>query len=401
MADFYEGVYIHTPFCLQKCLYCDFASYAGISKTVQEKYVQALCKELIWRGKNVKPTATIYFGGGTPSVLETEQIARMVKTLKSAGVWQHPTEATIEVNPGTVDLAKLKALKALGFDRLSMGVQSLNDRELKVIGRIHTAQQALETIKFAQEAGFKRINADVMTGLPEQTVASLTKTLQGLLATGLEHLSVYSLILEPGTPLETLVAKKQIKLPDEDQDLQLYMTALDILKASPLKRYEISNFAVPGQESQHNLHYWRYRPYLGLGAAAVSFDGTKRFAATESVENYINSIESAAARSAVGEAKASAQAEHGVETYSWGSVETLTPALRLEEYLFMGLRTSCGISLAEAKERFGCDVLKEYGKDLEPYFENGCLERTQDGKGVHLTGKGMQYGNQVFEVFVK
>lgn len=384
MADFYEGVYIHTPFCLQKCLYCDFASYAGLGKTVQENYVQALCKEITWRGKNVKPTATIYFGGGTPSVLETEQLARIVQALKSTGVWQHPTEATIEVNPGTVDLAKLKALKALGFDRLSMGVQSLNDNELKVIGRIHTAQQALDTIKSAQEAGFKRINADVMTGLPEQTVASLTNTIQGLLATGLKHLSVYSLILEPGTPLETLVAKKQIKLPDEDQDLQLYLTALKILETSPLKRYEISNFAVPGQESQHNLHYWRYRPYLGLGAAAVSFDGTQRFAATESVESYINSIETASG-----------------ETYGWGSVEVLTPALRLEEYLFMGLRTSEGISLCEAQERFGCDVIKEYGKDLEPYFENGCLEKTRDGKSVHLTAKGMQYGNQIFEVFVK
>jgi oxygen-independent coproporphyrinogen-3 oxidase len=384
MVDFYEGVYIHTPFCLQKCLYCDFASCAGLGKTVQEKYVQALCKEITLRGRNVKPTATIYFGGGTPSVLETEQLVRIVKALKKAGVWQQPTEATIEVNPGTVDLAKLKALKALGFDRLSMGVQSLNDKELKVIGRIHTAQQALDTIKAAQKAGFKRINADVMTGLPEQTVASLTKTVQGLLATGLEHLSVYSLILEPGTPLEALVAKKQVKLPDEDKDLQLYLTALDILKASPLKRYEISNFAVPGQESQHNLHYWRYRPYLGLGAAAVSFDGTNRFAATESVENYINNIETASS-----------------EKYGWGSVETLTPALRLEEYLFMGLRTSCGISLGEAKERFGCDVLKEYGKELEPYFENGCLEKTRDGKSVHLTAKGMQYGNQIFEVFVK
>ncbi len=379
----YEGVYVHTPFCMQKCLYCDFASYAGLGADLQERYVADLCREITLRGRRVRRGATIFFGGGTPTVLTTEQLTRIVTALKQQGVWRQPTEASIEANPGTVDLAKLIALRQLGFDRLSLGVQSLNDTELKAVGRIHTADQALAAIKLAQQAGFTRINADVITGLPGQTVTSLQHTLSRLVDSGLRHLSVYSLILEPGTPLEKLVQAGKIFLPDEDLEAGLYQTAVEFLQKTPLQRYEVSNYAVPGQESRHNLLYWHYRPYLGLGAAAVSFNGRDRFNAVRTVAAYCQAVE---------------QAEVG--TFPWGQVETLTPRDHLEEYLFLGLRTTAGINLTEAGERFHCDVWARYGKELQTFIDQGCLIH-EPGQRLFLTPKGLRFGNRIFEVFIE
>ncbi len=369
----YEGVYIHTPFCMRKCLYCDFTSYVSTEEQ-RQIYIDSLLQEIAVRGKNVKPGATIYFGGGTPSVLTIKQLTAVVQALRAAGCWQSPQEATIEVNPGTVDLQKLKALREIGFDRVSIGIQSLNNRELRSVGRIHTAEQALETIKDAQAAGFARINADVMTGLPGQTCGSLQQTLTLLLDLGLSHLSVYSLILEPGTPLEKLVQRGDVILPDEDLDLALYQEAIDILTSSPLERYEISNYAATGQQSQHNLLYWHYRPYLGLGAAAVTFNGKDRFQGNDSLVKYCRQ--------------------------EWGTWERLTPELRLEEYLFMAMRTVRGIDLREAEKQFGCRVWQRYGKQLQPLAEQGLLIYDQMSARLYLTRKGMQFGNEIFEVFV-
>jgi oxygen-independent coproporphyrinogen-3 oxidase len=383
MQQDYEGVYVHTPFCMQKCLYCDFASYAGLGAALQERYVTDLCREISLREHHVRSGATIFFGGGTPTVLTTTQLTRIVTALKEQGLWRQPAEATIEANPGTVDLVKLKALRALGFDRLSLGVQSLNDTELKTVGRIHTAAQALEAVKLAQQAGFTRINADVITGLPGQTVASLQATLTKLMEAGLRHLSVYSLILEPGTPLEKLVAEGKLTLPDEDLEAELYQTAVEFLKKTSLQRYEVSNYAAPGQESRHNLLYWHYRPYLGLGAAAVSFNGRDRFNAVRDVAAYCTAVE---------------QAEVG--TFPWGQVETLTAQDHLEEYLFLGLRTTAGLDLRETQARFHCDVWDRYGKELQTFIEQGCLVH-EPGRRLFLTSKGLRFGNQIFEVFIE
>lgn len=384
----YRGIYVHTPFCLQKCLYCDFPSYAVYDAEVREEYVQALCREIAWRGKQlvkegnrVAPEATIFFGGGTPSVLTVSQLGRIVAALKEQLLWQEPVEATIEVNPGTVDLAKLKFLRKLGFDRLSIGVQSLNDRELQSIGRIHTSDQALQTIWSAGEAGFKRISADVMSGLPGQTERTLEQTLDTLTSAGLSHLSVYSLILEDGTPLKKLVQAGQVKLPDEDTGLAMYELTETFLVACGLERYEISNYARRGQESRHNMLYWHYLPYLGLGAAACSFNGSSRMTNTSQVELY-NKV------------------NFGHDSQA-STIEKLTPALQLEEFLFMGLRTREGISLREARNRYGAEVWETYGRELEPFIKEGCLKRSSDGDRLALTSKGMRFGNLVFEVFVK
>ena len=398
----YEGVYLHTPFCIHKCLYCDFASYAGLGAVMQDRYVKALCREIFLRGRNVQPGATVFFGGGTPTTLTTPQLSRIVTALKEQGVWNHPAEATIEANPGTVDLARLTALRQLGFDRLSLGVQSLNDGELRTIGRIHTAAQALEAVKLARQAGFVRINADVITGLPGQTVASLKATLTQLIEVGLTHLSVYSLILEPGTPLEKMVQAGKLILPDEDLEADLYETAVAFLEKTALHRYEVSNYAVPGEESRHNLLYWHYRPYLGLGSAAVTFNGQGRFNAVHEVETYCRLVEQQ--RPAAGQISPGTASQIAVpvpaESYPWEEAEQLTAGDHLEEYLFLGLRTTAGLDLQEARERFNCDVWARYGKELAPFLKEGCLVH-EPGRRLYLTSKGLRLGNQIFEVFVE
>ena len=287
-----QGVYVHIPFCRQKCLYCDFNSYAGFGADVMAAYAGAVCSEIAGRSKDlpVNANASIYLGGGTPSLLPVDYIEQIVSALKQYGYWQQPREASIEANPGTVDLAKLKALRQIGFDRISFGVQSLNDDELRAIGRVHSATQALEAIDLAKQAGFARINADVIYGLPGQSMASLKNTLQQLAATGIEHLSVYGLIVEDGTPLQKLVDAGKIILPDEDEAADMYEFVQAFLKARGFERYEISNYASGGAYSKHNLVYWHYYPYATFGAAACGFNGSVRFTGTPAVRNYIEGI---------------------------------------------------------------------------------------------------------------
>lgn len=293
-----QGVYVHTPFCLQKCLYCDFPSYAGCSADVRERYVRALCREIRqgradgWYGAlPVAPDATIYFGGGTPTVLTTDQLGRVVAALREAGWWNRPAEATVEANPGTVDASSLRALRELGFTRVSLGVQSLQDRELRAIGRIHTAAEAKEAVALAKAAGFERVSIDLMYGLPGQTLDSYGKTLEEAAALGLRHVSAYSLILEEGTPLERLVASGRVTLPDEDTVYAMYEATDRFWTARGLRRYEISNYAAPGQESRHNQVYWRYEPYAAFGAAACGFDGRRRRTNPAGVADYLAAVE--------------------------------------------------------------------------------------------------------------
>ncbi len=376
-----KAIYLHTPFCVQKCLYCDFASYACRDLGVMERYADAVCKEIAAGGAvklPVAPNATIYFGGGTPSTLPVECIAKIVATLKEYKFWQAPAESTIEVNPGTANLEKLKALRSLGFDRISFGVQSLNDSELCTIGRVHTADEALEAIAWAKEAGFTRISADLIYALPGQTMESLRKTLEQLVATGIEHISVYGLILEEGTPLATLVNEGKLTLPDEDTAADMYELVQDFLRENGFERYEISNYAKNGQYSKHNLVYWQYEPYAAFGAAACGFDGSSRFMATESVEEYICQA---------GEA-------------SIYNEESLSREDLLSEFMFMGLRKSSGANLREAHERFGVDVMERFASEMEPFFKNGMLAYDSETQVLKLTERGMELGNLIFEIFV-
>ena len=383
--DVFQGVYVHTPFCLRKCLYCDFPSYAGCPAALQERYVEALCREIrnpalsYWK-KPVAPRATIYFGGGTPTVLSARQLGRVVAALKEAGWWRHPAEATIEANPGTVDPAKLQALRELGFDRLSLGVQSFHDRELQAIGRIHTAAQAVQAVAWAKEAGFARVSIDLMYGLPGQTPDSFRRSLDQALSLGLEHISAYSLILEEGTPLERLVGEGAVTLPGDDATGAMYDAVTRVLTAAGLSRYEVSNYAVTEQESRHNEVYWQYLPYAAFGAAACGFNGSLRKTNTADVEDYVRAM------------------EEGQADAVW-QVEELPPATRLEEAIFMGLRMVQGVSLAGLDERFGVDVSSIYKEEIDDLTRKGMLELRQ-GR-MRLTPYGMRYGNEAFAAFIR
>lgn len=385
----YQAIYLHTPFCLQKCLYCDFASYAGFSAQQMAAYTQAVCNEIAARSvqaQGVNPTASVYFGGGTPSILPLDCLAQLVDALKKYGFWRTPCEATIEVNPGTADLGKLAALRVLGFDRISFGVQSLADAELRTIGRIHTAAQALEAVAMARQAGFSRISCDVIYGLPQQTCASLKGTLTRLIATGIEHISVYGLIVEEGTPLARLVDAGKMPLPDEDEAADMYDAVQQLLQQAGFGRYEISNYAKNGQYSRHNTVYWQYRPYIAFGAAACGFDGKARRTACADVVQYTH--------------QALQLTQDNWQKSSLYDVEQLTDAMQLEEFMFMGLRRAGGADLAEARARFDVDVMQCFGDALQPFLAQGLAEYDAAVQHLRLTERGMAVGNKIFEVFV-
>lgn len=385
----YQAIYVHIPFCKQKCLYCDFASYACFGEREMRTYTDALCHEIGVRAEeasNVASGATIYFGGGTPSVLPTDCLERIVSTLKSCGFWQKPAEATIEVNPGTADVNKLKRLREAGFDRISFGVQSLQDEELRTIGRIHSAQEALEAIDMARAAGFARISCDLIYGLPGQSLASLKDTICRLTKTGIEHMSVYGLIVEEGTPLERLVTSGKMLLPDEDESADMYELAQGMLAEAGFERYEISNYAKNGQYSRHNTVYWQYHPYVAFGAAGCGFDSLKRRTAASTVPEYI--------------AAAQALTSANWRTSELYTSEGLTIQQQLEEFMFMGLRRAAGADLAEARARFGVDVWQRYGLQLEPIIKKGLARYDGDKQRLWLTPKGMEIGNQIFAIFV-
>ena len=385
----YQAIYVHIPFCKQKCLYCDFTSYACYGEGEMRAYTDALCHEIEVRAgeaANVATGATVYFGGGTPSVLPMDCLELIVSTLKSCGFWHKPAEATIEVNPGTADLQKLKRLRACGFDRISFGVQSLQDKELRAIGRIHSAQEALEAIDMARAAGFARISCDLIYGLPEQTLASLEDTLWQLLATGIEHVSVYGLIVEEGTPLEHLVNSDRMVLPDEDTAADMYELVQGLLAKAGFERYEISNYAKNGQYSRHNTVYWQYHPYMAFGAGACGMEKALRRTAASTVPAYM--------------AAAQALTPTNWRTSELYTLEGLTLQQQLEEFMFMGLRRAAGADLAEARIRFGVDVWQRYQKELVPLIDQGFVLYDAAGERLLLTEAGMELGNQIFAIFV-
>ena len=404
----FQGVYVHTPFCLQKCLYCDFPSYAGLPEEVRQRYVDALCREIEVRSLQcelpVAKEATIYFGGGTPTVLSTEQIAKVVASLKEYGWWNNPAEATIEANPGTVNAETLKALREIGFDRISLGVQSLQDNELRALGRIHTAEQALYAIEEAKQAGFRRINADLMSGIPCQTAESFRNTMNKILQMNLSHISAYSLILEEGTPLERMVREDKVQLPDEEVSYNMYEMTTDILAKAGLQRYEISNYAAPGEESLHNIVYWHYEPYAAFGAGACTFNGKERRTNTTDVQEYIkgwNMAEVVSRNSGTGTVMRRTgdfedDGEVGEGTL-W-EPERLERKTQISEALFMGLRMTEGIELRRFEKRYGISVQELYQNELTTLKAQGMIDISN--RYLHLTPYGMRFGNRVFETFV-
>lgn len=377
------GIYAHIPYCVKKCAYCDFISSAvgKDTRAEMEDYAAALRAEIL---REVPPlrarwgdAATVYLGGGTPTALPAALLTGILETLRTAvGT---PVECTVEANPGTVDAAYLTQLRAAGANRLSLGVQSFNDRLLRVIGRIHTAAEAEQAFRAARAAGFENISLDLMYGLPTQTLDDLKKSVDEALALVPEHISVYGLTVEEGTPFAAAEAQGKLALPTEDAAEEMYDWLTAALPARGYVRYEISNFARQGCESRHNLGYWRNVPYLGVGAAAHGYVDGVRWGNEPDTEKYIRAI----------------QTGRSVRTPE-DTERTRTNAM--EEYTFLALRTAKGIDEADFYYTFSVDIDIIYGAVIEKYIAQGLLRRA-DGF-VALTNEGMKVGNEVFAAFL-
>jgi oxygen-independent coproporphyrinogen-3 oxidase len=372
------GIYVHIPFCRAKCSYCAFVSQV-CDPSVQHSYVAALCREITAAGGDFSvPANTVFFGGGTPTLLPTADLARILQAIRERFPLADDAEISLEANPGTVDVAGLKALRQEGFNRLSLGVQSFDDQVLRGIGRIHRAEEAAQAVGMARSAGFENISIDLMFGLPRQSVNSWRETLARAVSLAPDHISAYGLKLEEETPLAALVASGQATLPMEGDEEAMYDWLNEFLPQQGFARYEISNYARPGRECRHNLKYWRTLPYRGFGVAAHSFDGTARFANTEELSRYMTLME----------------AGESVEEFR----ETLADPDRMAEYVFLALRTTAGVSASDFEVRFRRKFVDYYAGAIAELKKSGML--TNEKEQWRLTEKGLKLSNQAFVKFL-
>lgn len=379
------GIYIHIPFCKQRCYYCDFVSYANKQEKVKE-YINCIMKEIdsyLYELENYDVT-TIYIGGGTPSFIDSIYIVNILNKLrdklKNNDTNWSSIEITIEVNPGTVTLEKLKQYKEAGANRVSIGLQSANDKLLKQIGRIHNYQEFLDTYKTAKKVGFKNINVDLMLGLPSQDIQDLKETIEEIVKLDPEHISVYSLILEENTKMEQCIKSGKLELPDEEVERQMYWYVKNKLELNGYEQYEISNFSKKERESKHNTNCWRQKEYIGLGVAAHSYINKKRYSNIEDLDKYIENI------------KAN-EIEKNRITHE---IQTIAEAQK--EYMILGLRTIKGVSIQEFKEKYGENPIYLFRKELNKLVNEELLEIDLDS--IKLTNKGLDLANLVFEEFV-
>lgn len=373
------GLYIHIPFCLRKCLYCDFPSVAG-REELYDTYITALGREFAGWGGVLSgcEVDTVYVGGGTPTALPAGLLARLGDILRAYVPMAAVEEFTVEANPGTLTAEKLAVLRAAGVNRLSLGVQAFDDKVLMAAGRIHSADEALAAVELAAAAGFANLSLDLMYGLPGQSLASFRSGLRQAVALPVSHLSVYGLKVEEGTPFACRQAKGELPLPDEDEEEAMYELATTFLPDCGLDRYEISNFARSGAACRHNLKYWRYRPYLGLGAAAHSFWQGERLANIAAVDEYIRLV-------LAGELPLAGR-------------ERPDRLTAMAEYAFLALRTAAGLDYADFAACFGESFGDRYGGTVADLAGRGLLTARADG--IRLTAAGMKYGNVVFASFL-
>lgn len=371
------GVYIHIPFCKQKCYYCDFISFPNIER-MQEKYVQALLKEIenfIKENQELK-IETIYIGGGTPSYIDSKYIEKILSLFNKKNL----IESTIEVNPGTVNKEKLEAYKKAGINRLSIGLQSTSNRLLKQIGRIHKFEDFLNAYNLAKNIGFNNINVDLMIGLPNQNIADIKKSLEEVVKLNPTHISVYSLIIEENTPIAQMVEKGELNLPDEEEERNMYWYVKNFLELQGYNHYEISNFSKKGYESKHNLDCWEQKEYVGFGLAAHSYINKIRYSNTEDLEKYIKNCE----ESRFNENKIIQEKQNHFT--------------QEQEYMLLGLRKIDGVSIQNFKNKFGENPIFVFRNELNKLVEEKLLKVTEDN--IMLTNKGLDLANLVWEEFV-
>ena len=373
------GLYIHIPFCVKKCAYCDFLSWSG-NKEQREEYVRALEQEIL-SYKNFAEdyqVSTLYFGGGTPSVLEGEQMERIMKAIRQTFQIEKKAEITLEMNPGTALREKLDLYRQLGINRLSMGIQSVKNENLKLLGRIHTYEDFLESYHMARDAGFDNISGDLISSLPGQTLAEWKEELEILMETPLEHISVYQLIIEEETEFYKKYGEHEELLPDEETSREIYLWTGKYLRERGFSQYEISNYARAGRESKHNLRYWERKDYLGLGLDAASMIHNMRMSNTRDWKKYM----------------AYCRDPRKIRE----EVEFLEEPRQMEEFMFLGLRKTRGVSRKEFRRIFGKDLNLVYEKTLEKYLKNGMLQ--ESGDKVFLSEKGILLSNQIFADFL-
>lgn len=369
-------LYVHIPFCIKKCDYCDFLSGPADEET-QNKYVEALLTEINKsEGFFEREISTVFIGGGTPSAVRSESIIRIMDALRRRFVFSENTEITMEANPGTLTPEKLKAYRNGGINRLSIGLQSADDRELLSLGRIHTYQEFLESYFLAREAGFDNINIDLMLAIPGQTRKSWNRNLKTVADLRPEHISAYSLIVEEGTPF----AARKLELPDEDEEYRMYEDTAGILGEYGYHQYEISNYAVKGYECRHNKGYWRRTDYLGLGLGAASLTGgNTRWNNTRNMQEYLKNS--------------------GNPQKIRKDVSVLTGKEQQEEFMFLGLRMTEGISETEFQSCFGIPLSDIYGEILNKYKNMGLLEK--ENGFWRFTRRGIHVSNWILADFLQ
>ena len=386
------GIYIHIPFCKSKCSYCDFISYSNKVDKV-EMYFNALEKELESYNLEKYNITTIYIGGGTPSYVDAKYISKILNKVKiilanNLTSWEN-IEKTIEVNPGTINEEKLLMYKIAGVNRLSIGLQSTNDKLLKQIGRIHNYIDFTNTYEIAKKVGFKNINVDLMLGLPNQTIQDLKESLEEIIKLNPNHVSVYSLIIEEGTKIEKQISSGELKMPDDELERHMYWYVKNNLELNGYKHYEISNFAKNGYESKHNLNCWEQKEYIGLGVAAHSYINDTRYSNTEILEKYIDTNFNANIWSNQDEL-----VRNNLRTIE--EIQSLDD--KKNEFMLLGFRKIEGVNITKFKEKFVDNPIFIYRDKLKKLVDQGLIEI--DLNNIKLSSKGIDLANIVFQEFV-
>lgn len=373
------GLYVHIPFCKSKCAYCDFNSFVPGSSEIMTRYVSSLLSHMeVYRdGTRDYRVDTVFIGGGTPTALPPEELTRLIKGIHRSFDISKNAEFTIEANPATVTPKQLRMLRRLGVNRISFGLQSADNRELRALSRIHTRAQFLESYKMAREAKFDNINIDLMYGIPYQTYDSLIKTLSFVTRLGPEHISMYNLKIEPGTPFFENRREVTAVCADEDTEYAMYTSAIDFLASRGYEQYEISNFAKRGYSCAHNLKYWNCEEYLGFGVSAHSYFNGNRFSFISNIGQYIDAVENI-------DSDICLTAEN----------EQLQERERMGEYIMLRLRLNDGIDPHEFASKFGASFEASYGIKLQRYIKTGFVTRRRSG-AYALTPAGMLISNHI------
>ncbi|SEN03887.1 radical SAM family heme chaperone HemW [Lihuaxuella thermophila] len=375
-----KAVYIHIPFCTHKCHYCDFTAYVVTGQPVDD-YLEALDREMELTVKEVPPEEieAVFIGGGTPTILTPDQMRRLLESIRERFPrWAADLEFTVEANPGTTGPDLLKAMREGGVNRLSFGAQTFRPDLLRRIGRVHGTEEIKKSVYLAREAGFDNLSLDLMFGLPTQTVSDMEETLEQAVLLNPDHFSCYSLKVEEGTLFHYLYERKELPLPSEDEELEMYQLTRSFLEQHGYRQYEVSNFAKPGRESRHNSTYWRNEEFYGLGAGAHGYMNRTRHANIKGIRQYIDQVQS------------------GIRPVA--EVYPVSRQEEIENFMILGLRMMEGVSRSRFASRYGMTVEHAFGPILARLTEKGLLQ--QQGDRITLTEKGLIFGNEVFASFL-